>query len=818
MSGKKRANSKAEKPPAAATVTPADFKRRILILAPTANDARLTLDFLTQANLSAQACGDVAQLCHEFGRGCGAIILAEETLGQSSMSLFVQTLAGQPSWSDIPIILIISGGEASQTRLRRLAIFGPGGNVTLLERPFHPATLISTVEAALRSRQRQYESHQLMEKLREARAHIEAALGIADVGTWTWDIKDNHVHADKNMARIFSLPAEDAVGGPVEKYYLKIHPDDRAAVEASKKAAMQSESGEYEMDYRLPQPDGTIRWVTSRGRLEKDAAGAPARFLGVIIDITERKQAEAMLRQNEALFAALVDLAPTGVYVVDAQFRLQQINALALPAFAQVEPKLGRDFGEVMNILWGPELGGEIAKIFRHTLATGERYVSPRFSEFRRDLGEDRAYEWEIRRVTLPDHSHGVVCYFDDITERMRSEQALLQAKAAAEAASRAKDDFLAALSHELRTPLNPALLIASESADNHELPEAVRLNFETIRKNIELEASLIDDLLDLTRVTAGKMVLNKSVVDVHGILRDALATIQAEQQEKKLQLDLQLAAPQAWVEGDAVRLQQVFWNVLKNAVKFTPLKGKIALETSVPAAGRLLIKVTDTGIGMNAAEIARVFTAFAQGDHAGAGGSHRFGGLGLGLAISKNLVELHAGTIHAHSAGSSQGSTFTIELPLAKEIKAGRKTGNDFAPKNGIEVLPDESISMSVSMTVLLVEDHEITRTVLAQLLTRRNYRVVTADSIAQARDIARQHKFDLLISDIGLPDGNGNDLMSEFQIKYGLKGIALTGYGMEQDIARGKAAGFVTHLTKPVRIQSLENALSIAKSQPLD
>jgi CheY-like chemotaxis protein len=343
-------------------------------------------------------------------------------------------------------------------------------------------------------------------------------------------------------------------------------------------------------------------------------------------------------------------------------------------------------------------------------------------------------------------------------------------------------------------------------------------LNFETIRKNIELEASLIDDLLDLTRVTAGKMVLNKSVVDVHGILRDALATIQAEQQEKKLQLDLQLAAPQAWVEGDAVRLQQVFWNVLKNAVKFTPLKGKIALETSVPAAGRLLIKVTDTGIGMNAAEIARVFTAFAQGDHAGAGGSHRFGGLGLGLAISKNLVELHAGTIHAHSAGSSQGSTFTIELPLAKEIKAGRKTGNDFAPKNGIEVLPDESISMSVSMTVLLVEDHEITRTVLAQLLTRRNYRVVTADSIAQARDIARQHKFDLLISDIGLPDGNGNDLMSEFQIKYGLKGIALTGYGMEQDIARGKAAGFVTHLTKPVRIQSLENALSIAKSQPLD
>jgi CheY-like chemotaxis protein len=182
---------------------------------------------------------------------------------------------------------------------------------------------------------------------------------------------------------------------------------------------------------------------------------------------------------------------------------------------------------------------------------------------------------------------------------------------------------------------------------------------------------------------------------------------------------------------------------------------------------------------------------------------------LGLGLAISKNLVELHSGKITAQSDGSNQGSTFAIELPLAKEIKAEYKTGNDFARKNGVEVLKEESVSMSV----LLVEDHEITRTVLAQLLTRRNCRVVTADSIAKAREIAGQDKFDLLISDIGLPDGNGNDLMSEFQKKYGLRGIALTGYGMEEDIARGKAAGFVTHLIKPVRIQSLESALALVK-----
>ncbi|HEV2692892.1 MAG TPA: PAS domain S-box protein [Verrucomicrobiae bacterium] len=402
-----------------------------------------------------------------------------------------------------------------------------------------------------------------------------------------------------------------------------------------------------------------------------------------------------------------------------------------------------------------------------------------------------------------------------DITERRQGEKNLDEsfqrekmAREKAEAASRTKDNFLAALSHELRTPLNPALLIASESADNHELPEAVRLNFETIRKNIELEASLIDDLLDLTRITTGKMVLNKAPVDILEILTDAIATTQAEQQEKKLHLDIILNATNTRVEGDPVRLQQVFWNVLKNAVKFTPLHGKITLETSNPTPEHWQVTVTDTGIGMSADEVARVFTAFAQGDHAVGGGSHRFGGLGLGLAISRNLIEMHAGKITATSAGHNQGAVFTITLPLAKESKATTRA----APAK--PAAPHVFQVAVTEMVVLLVEDHEVTRVVMAQLLRRRNYKVHTADSLAQARELAGQHKFDLLISDIGLPDGNGNDLMDELRQRYGLKGIALTGYGMEEDIARGKAAGFVTHLIKPVRIQALENALALLKA----
>jgi len=405
-----------------------------------------------------------------------------------------------------------------------------------------------------------------------------------------------------------------------------------------------------------------------------------------------------------------------------------------------------------------------------------------------------------------------------DITERRRAEQKLTEsfqreklAREKAESANRTKDNFLAALSHELRTPLNPALLIASESAANYQLPEEVRLSFETIRKNIELEASLIDDLLDLTRITTGKIVLNKTLLNIHDVLADAVKTIEAEQREKDLTLDIKFGVLFAVVYGDAVRLQQVFWNVLKNAIKFTPAKGRITIETLDDVDQQLLIKITDTGIGMNADEIARVFTAFAQGDHAAGGASHRFGGLGLGLAICQNLVELHSGKIEAFSAGPNQGTTFIVTLPLFKVNKTPKNDDSNPAKPETNE----SSDNVIVETSVLLVEDHTATRDVMAQLLRRRNYKVFTADSIAAAREIAGENKLDLLISDLGLPDGNGNDLMNELRMRYGLKGIALTGYGMEEDIARGKMVGFVAHLTKPVRIQLLESALLTVKSK---
>ncbi|HEY1718113.1 MAG TPA: response regulator [Verrucomicrobiae bacterium] len=392
-----------------------------------------------------------------------------------------------------------------------------------------------------------------------------------------------------------------------------------------------------------------------------------------------------------------------------------------------------------------------------------------------------------------------------DITGRKIIEHKLKQANEEMLVASRAKDDFLATLSHELRTPLNPVLLIASDAANNHDLSPRTRTDFDTIRKNIELEARLIDDLLDLTRITRGKISLHKDFLDARRILEDAIANVRDEMNQKHIALKMDLKAAQHKVFADPVRLQQIFWNLLKNAVKFTPKDGQITIETGA-SENKLAIKIIDTGIGMTPEETGCIFTAFSQGNHTGEGSAHRFGGLGLGLAISQKLAEFHSGKILAASEGRDKGSTFIIELPLAQT------TGIN---EDGIVTLPPDLSpdlpAKANGVRVLLVEDHEPTRSALTQLLMRRSYKVVAASSIAEARILAAAENFNLVVSDIGLPDGNGYDLMAELRKNGSVtKGIALTGYGMEEDVARSRDAGFVAHLTKPVSIQSLETALN--------
>ncbi len=385
---------------------------------------------------------------------------------------------------------------------------------------------------------------------------------------------------------------------------------------------------------------------------------------------------------------------------------------------------------------------------------------------------------------------------------------ALKQAHAEAQQAGRAKDDFLAALSHELRTPLNPVLLLASEAARNTDYSAEVRSHFAAIRKNVELEARLIDDLLDLTRITRGKLTLTIREWDIHGILDDALLTVSDDLTKKKITLHQQRANLRGLVQADSVRLQQVFWNVLKNAVKFTPAGGAINVITrSDPARGTITVEITDTGIGLSPDEKDKIFEAFTQGSHAAGGGSHAFGGLGLGLAISRSLIEFQHGKLSARSPGPGRGATFEIEMPLATP------DGSSILPVEGTSPRLEAESPMSAKgkgiRKILLVEDHEGTRRTLQVMLVQRKYEVASAASIAEARALAAGQSFDVLISDIGLPDGTGFELMAEMKRCYGLAGIALTGYGMEEDIEHSRSAGFSLHLTKPIVMQSLDTAL---------
>ncbi|PZR74036.1 MAG: hypothetical protein DLM52_10050 [Chthoniobacterales bacterium] len=384
------------------------------------------------------------------------------------------------------------------------------------------------------------------------------------------------------------------------------------------------------------------------------------------------------------------------------------------------------------------------------------------------------------------------------------AEAARLSAEAAkirAEAATRAKDDFLAALSHELRTPLNPALLLATSLAEDAELPERVRKDIDVIAQGIALQARLVDDLLDLTSITGGKLRLEIAPLDAHASLHRVQEILRADIEAREIKLALNLEAPRPWIKADAVRVQQIFWNVLKNAIKFTPIGGAITVRTANPKRREemLEVEITDTGIGIAPEMRDRIFDAFIQEEHEQ---GHRFGGIGLGLAITQRLVGLQHGRIQAESEGRDRGATFRIELPL---VAAGEIPGAMQSP-NAV------SARASTPRRILLVEDHDQTRATMAQLLERRGHTVDSAPTAEVAHAKAASGVYDLLISDLGLPDGDGHQLMAELHRRYGFSGIALSGYGMDDDVARSRASGFCAHLTKPVDIRALESAIATA------
>jgi len=385
------------------------------------------------------------------------------------------------------------------------------------------------------------------------------------------------------------------------------------------------------------------------------------------------------------------------------------------------------------------------------------------------------------------------------MAERRRIEQELQQQKSVVEAANRTKDHFLAMLSHELRTPLTPVISALESLETEPTQTEDTKASLAMIRRNIELETQLIDDLLDFTRIARDKMQLRLAPIDAHQAVSNVVEICQAEARSKKLNVDLKLRAKSCHVTADTAKFQQIIWNLLKNAIKFTPEGGDITISSDNPSEAVFTVSVRDTGIGMEPEVMQRMFDPFEQGNRSF---EHRFGGLGLGLAISKSLAQAHGGTLTAQSDGSDRGSTFTLTmqaLPRGESASVASKAVTD---------------STRQALKILLVDDHHDTCAALEKLLARRGHLVAVSHDVRSAVAAAVRNKFDLLISDIALPDGTGMDLMMQLRAIANVPGIAISGFGNNGDIERSLQAGFSEHLIKPIKLDNLEAAIERALS----
>ncbi|MES2709162.1 MAG: ATP-binding protein [Verrucomicrobiota bacterium] len=571
--------------------------------------------------------------------------------------------------------------------------------------------------------------------------------------------------------------------------------------------------------------DGRLRAMMAvHQTMARDWTDAEVKLVETVVDrcwsMLERKRAETELTaatERAELAAMAVADAAERFRLLGEVVSLQVWTATTDGALDYVNQECLTYFGvddedQVLGAAWAQfvhpgDLPAAVER-WQHSLITGERYNV----EFRLRCAEDGGFRWFlVRAEAMRDKNGQIAKWFGTNT----AIDELKSAQASAERASRAKDEFMATLSHELRTPLTPVLMTAAALREDTRLPADVREQLGMMERNIGLEARLIDDLLDLTGIARGKLNLRAEPCDAHSLIGLAVEIVRGEAATKNLELECDFQAARSGLTADPARFQQVIWNLLRNAVKFTPRHGRIHIRTSdeTGPGGQvwLRIEITDNGVGIEPESLEEIFQPFEQG---AAAGDHRFGGVGLGLSIARAIVSLHGGRIRAHSEGPQRGATFIVELPdaqdppmgLASPVPAG-DAGED-PPAPGPDGLP-AAPPPSSGLRLLMVEDHAATLEALRTLLTRAGYQVTAAGTVAEALEAAERGTFDLVISDLGLPDGTGTQLMEKLRDTWQLKGIALSGYGMEEDITRCRQAGFVAHLVKPVRFADLRRVL---------
>lgn len=496
-------------------------------------------------------------------------------------------------------------------------------------------------------------------------------------------------------------------------------------------------------------------------------------------DRRARELAERQLRQADLRFARVVDsLRDYAVILLDDDGRIVFWNQAARGIFGYAAADV---LGQSADLLFPAQdaAAGALAAQLRQARSAGKA------SDNRWLVARDGRRLWAEGVVTALEDDQGRAAGFcklvHDGTQAYLAGEALRAAKEEADRANRAKDRFLAVLSHELRTPLAPIATAVHVLEKVAQLDERHRNLLPMIRRNVALEARLIDDLLDLTAISSGKVSLHRERVDMHQLLEAVVGMVQESANDKRIGLELALQAADPWVEGDQARMQQVLWNILRNAIKFTPPDGRILVRTE-NRDGNFQLACSDSGIGIAQEALPRIFSPFEQAD---AEVARSYGGLGLGLAIAHGLMAQHGGQIHAASDGRGLGATFLITLPsCAASAPPAASPAGDAAASGG-------------RARVLLVEDNEDAALALAMCLEEYGYVVEHVATCADALRLAGATRFDAVLTDLGLPDGSGIDIGRALSPR--LPVLALSGYGQEQDRLRSREAGFVAHLVKP-------------------
>jgi PAS domain S-box-containing protein len=703
---------------------------------------------------------------------------------------------------------------------------------------------------------------QAEEALRNSAERLSLALAAARLGDWSWDAKTDGVTLSERAAAMFGIPA-----GPYMTWtqmQTLLHEADRERVRLQVEQAIANHS-DYDIEYRVIHIDGTQRWIAAKGRAQFDSDGQVLGMQGVVQDITERKQAELErehLLARERHYVDQLQGLMTAALAINSALSVEQVLQMITEQAASIigahqsvtSMTIDQNWAQAINAIYlsdkyaqwrnydeKPDGSGiyayicELNRPMRMTQAELEAHphwkgfgnASDKHPPMRGWLaaplmGRDGH---NIGLIQLSDKHEGEFTAADEAilvqlaqmasvaVENARLYEAERQARSAAEAsgkeaqaANRIKDEFLAVLSHELRSPLNPILgwskLLQTGKLD----PLRTQQALATIERNAKLQAELIEDLLDVSRILQGKLRLTISAVDLAATIRAAIETMRLAAEAKSIQIEANLDRNVGQISGDATRIQQVVWNLLSNAVKFTPPGGHVTvrLDTDPTAPAQqpyAQLTVSDTGKGIAPHFLPYVFDYFRQEDGAT---TRKFGGLGLGLAIVRHLVELHGGTISADSAGEGQGASFTVRLPLMAS-----------QPQPSLIPVETERPANLNGLKILIVDDETDTREFITFLLEQAGAHVTAVTSASEGLAALTQFKPDLLLSDIGMPELDGYWLLRQVRSLPPHQGgtipaIALTAYAGEIDYQQAMAAGFQRHVPKPVEPDLLVRAIA--------